>query len=363
VREYHPSALTLDMHLPDMSGWRVLERLKSDLSTRHIPVCVISTDDAQLRALAGGAFGFLAKPLRSRDLVDQALATLRRQLDRPQGKVVVLMAETPLRAQVLAGLGHGGPPAGTDGHDARGRAQVGVELATDAVAACRALATGEVDALVMDAASALLDDLPDAPQPGALVRPLPVVLAGEGHAVAAGAGWARRHDTLALHPAGSADEVLDTLARLLHRKVGELSDRERQAVEAVHGPRLMLEGRKVLIVDDDMRNIFALATVLDSQGMVVASADNGPDAVEMVRTDPSIDIVLMDIMMPEMDGLMTMREIRKLEPGQDLPIIAVTAKAMKGDREKCIEAGAWDYLSKPVDPEQMLAVLRAWLHR
>jgi CheY-like chemotaxis protein len=119
----------------------------------------------------------------------------------------------------------------------------------------------------------------------------------------------------------------------------------------------------VLIVDDDIRNIFALSTVLEEHDMVIASAETGRDAIRILKEQPGIDIVLMDIMMPEMDGFETMREIRKLPEFKSLPIIAVTAKAMKGDREKCIEAGAWDYLSKPVDTEQMLAVLRAWLHR
>jgi CheY-like chemotaxis protein len=119
----------------------------------------------------------------------------------------------------------------------------------------------------------------------------------------------------------------------------------------------------VLIVDDDMRNIFALSTVLEEHEMVIVSADNGRDAIRILQADPGIEIVLMDIMMPEMDGMETMREIRKLPQFKELPIVAVTAKAMKGDREKCLEAGAWDYLSKPVDPTQLLAVLRAWLHR
>jgi CheY-like chemotaxis protein len=125
----------------------------------------------------------------------------------------------------------------------------------------------------------------------------------------------------------------------------------------------VLDGKKALIVDDDMRNIFALATILDDQGMVIVSADNGRDAIRLVQNDPGIDIVLMDIMMPEMDGIATMREIRKLPRGKDLPIVAVTAKAMKGDREKCIEAGAWDYLSKPVETSHLLVVLRSWLCR
>ena len=125
----------------------------------------------------------------------------------------------------------------------------------------------------------------------------------------------------------------------------------------------MLANRKVLIVDDDMRNIFALSTVLEEHEMVIVSADNGRDAIRILKEQPDIEVVLMDIMMPEMDGMETMREIRKIASLKDLPIVAVTAKAMKGDREKCIEAGAWDYLSKPVDTEQMLSVLRAWLHQ
>jgi len=125
----------------------------------------------------------------------------------------------------------------------------------------------------------------------------------------------------------------------------------------------ILAGRKVLIVDDDVRNIFALSTVLEEHKMVIAPAYNGRDAIRIIQEDPEIEIVLMDIMMPEMDGMETMREIRKLPQFKGLPIVAVTAKAMKGDREKCIEAGAWDYLSKPVDPEQLLSVLRGWLHR
>src|SRR5439155_24892111 len=145
--------------------------------------------------------------------------------------------------------------------------------------------------------------------------------------------------------------------------LGRMGDAERRAVESMHGGQGSLEGRKALIVDDDIRNIFALATVLDDEGMVIVSADNGRDAIRLVEADPAIDIVLMDIMMPELDGLATIQEIRKLPRGKELPMVAVTAKAMKGDRQKCMEAGAWDYLSKPVDPMHLLAVLRGWLCR
>jgi CheY-like chemotaxis protein len=141
-----------------------------------------------------------------------------------------------------------------------------------------------------------------------------------------------------------------------------LPDSQRQRLTDLHQASDGLAGRKVLIVDDDIRNIFALSTILEEQDMVIVSADNGRDAIRTLQEDRGVEIVLMDIMMPEMDGLQTMREIRKIPHLKKLPIIAVTAKAMKGDREKCIQAGAWDYLSKPVDPEKLLAVLRAWLH-
>ena len=157
--------------------------------------------------------------------------------------------------------------------------------------------------------------------------------------------------------------LLDLATFFLHRPLAKLPEAQRQRLLDLHQSDKILAGQKVLIVDDDMRNIFALSTVLEEHDMVIVSADNGRDAIRMLQDEPDVDIVLMDIMMPEMDGMETMREIRKIPQLKNLPIVAVTAKAMKGDREKCIEAGAWDYLSKPVDPEQLLAVLRAWLHR
>jgi CheY-like chemotaxis protein len=156
---------------------------------------------------------------------------------------------------------------------------------------------------------------------------------------------------------------MDAVYLCLHRSISDLSEDERRAIENLHSDARVLEGKKALIVDDDMRNIFALSTVLHDHGVEIISAKNGREAIRLVQEDSSIDIVLMDIMMPEMDGMTTMREMRKLEQHKELPIIAVTAKAMKGDREKCIEAGAWDYLSKPVDTIHLLGVLRSWLHR
>ena len=164
-------------------------------------------------------------------------------------------------------------------------------------------------------------------------------------------------------PGPAPDRLLDVLTLQLHRRIDSLSDATRSALFDLHQSNKLLVGKKVLIVDDDARNIFALTSVLEEHEMNIVSADNGREAINILMDDPDIDIVLMDIMMPEMDGMETIQEIRKVTRLKNLPIVAVTAKAMKGDREKCIEAGAWDYLSKPVDSEQMITVLRAWLHR
>ena len=171
------------------------------------------------------------------------------------------------------------------------------------------------------------------------------------------------NESVSFREVSSPERLLDQTAFFLHSPVEKLAEPKRRILERLYQTDHVLSGRTVLIVDDDIRNIFALTSILEWRNMNIISAETGRDAIRLLQTEPGIDIVLMDIMMPEMDGLDTMRVIRKLPQFNTLPIIAVTAKAMKGDREKCIEAGAWDYLSKPVDTEQLLSVLRVWLHR
>ena len=345
AREFHPSVITLDIHLPDMPGWRILDRLKGDLVTRHIPICVVSTDDARDRALRSGALGFLAKPLQSADEADAVIAQLHAYAERRTKRLAVVMPPSARRSTFIATLD-------TD---------VDVVLAEDRESARHALAGA--DALVVE------DTLPDFGPEDVLdviaerdgICQLPVVLY-HGGADETG-NWKQRRAGLTIAEAGSLSELRMQTALWLHRSPSELSDSDRDAIEALLVDACPLKGRKALIVDDDMRNIFALATVLDEEGMVIVSADNGREAIRLVKEDPSIDIVLMDIMMPEMDGITTMQEIRKLPRGRELPMVAVTAKAMKGDRQKCIEAGAWDYISKPVDPRYLMSVLRGWLCR
>jgi signal transduction histidine kinase/DNA-binding response OmpR family regulator/HAMP domain-containing protein len=347
VREYHPAVLTLDIFLPDMQGWRVLERLKADLSTRHIPVCVVSTDEARDRALDSGAIGFISKPLVSRDLVDRAIERLKSFVSRSAKQVLLLMPDGEPRKEVVERLG---------------AADVPMLVAWSGEEAMKLMKANQVDCLVVDGGAHDLEpqDVLDVLAAQPVTQMLPVVFFGESALLAR---WKNSEGTFALREAHTTERLLDYIYLFLHRSAASMPASEREFLDSLHSSNRILEGKRALIVDDDMRNIFALATLLDEQGMVILSANNGRDAIKKVESDAEIDVVLMDIMMPEMDGITTIKEIRKLPKGGDLPIIAVTAKAMKGDREKCIEAGAWDYLSKPVDRLHLLAVLRGWLHR
>jgi CheY-like chemotaxis protein len=345
TREYHPAMITLDIHLPDMSGWRILDRLKGDLATRHVPICVVSTDDARDRALGSGALGFLAKPLQSADVADEFVAQLHDYAERSARRLAVVMQPSARRQALLASLD----------------ADVEVLLAEDAAAARRALAGADV-AVVEDTLPGFgPEDALDVIAERRGVCQLPVILA-RGAPVETGS-WNQRRPGVVIVEAADLAELRTQLSLWLHRSPSSLSDEDRSTIERTLARHQSLKGKKALIVDDDMRNIFALATVLDEEGMVIVSADNGREAIRLVEADPAIDIVLMDIMMPEMDGIATMQAIRQRPRGRELPMVAVTAKAMKGDRQKCIEAGAWDYISKPVDPRHLMAVLRGWLCR
>jgi CheY-like chemotaxis protein len=240
---------------------------------------------------------------------------------------------------------------------------VQLAVATDLRAALDHLRTGSIDCVVAGTSEPRFGEAFAnwADEHGGDVRRPAVVLYSEEEFDAG--PWRRLTQTATISPVRSLDRVLDRTLFYLHRAVAGLPEQKRRILLDLHQSDKPLAGRKVLVVDDDIRNIFALSTVLEDHEMQVVSADNGRDAIRRLQDDPEVDIVLMDIMMPEMDGMETMREIRKINSLKDLPIIAVTAKAMKGDREKCLEAGAWDYLAKPVDGDQMLGVLRAWLHR
>ena len=348
AREYKPHAITLDIYLPDIEGWRVLERLKNDVSTRHVPVCVISTDEARERAFSSGALAFVAKPIQNGEVLEQLLDQLGAFLSRPARTVLVVDPDELRRGNTVRYL------QGEDVH---------VTEVADGESAASLLMNERVDCIVASPlATTLVDRLASEQEnPAQGLGRMPLIVYGEEECD--DRNWRRLADSYTIRRVQSADRLLDYTAFFTHANVGRLAADKRQILVDLHQSDKVLFGRKVLIVDDDMRNIFALSTVLEEHDMVIVSADNGRDAIKILQSQPDVEIVLMDIMMPEMDGMETMREIRKIASLKDLPIVAVTAKAMKGDREKCIEAGAWDYLSKPVDTEQMLSVLRAWLHQ
>ncbi|HET9470147.1 MAG TPA: response regulator [Usitatibacter sp.] len=345
---YRPAGILLDIFLPDIEGWRVLSRLKNDITVRHTPVHVISTEEARDRALDSGARRFIAKPLQSRKAVDEVLSEVWAFTTSEHRKVLVVEPDAE-RLQKLREL-------------ISDLENVEVVCAADGAEGAEMLRKGEVDCAVVN------PETPELDLPSIMERvrdnsasPPPVIAYGRNLASigAASVALARVPGVREVH---STERLLDELVRALHIDVTHVTERYRKVIDEIYGSTKALAGRRVLIVDDDIRNIFALSSVLEDYGMEIKTADNGRDAIALAQKG-GIDVILMDIMMPEMDGLQTTREIRKIPGCKDLPIVAVTAKAMKGDRERCIEAGAWDYLSKPVDREQLLTVLKAWLQR
>jgi Signal transduction histidine kinase len=350
TREYKPDAITLDIFLPDIEGWRVLDRLKNDITIRHIPVCVISTEDSCERALDCGAFTFVAKPIQSKEALDRLLDSLTDFIGHSVKNLLVVEQDPTKREHILQCLN---------------AEDIQITTVMYGQPALQMLRERQIDCIVLNPQLPDLTPaaLAEAIERNSTISRLPVVVYDDGNVGNEDWGWKQLMKGLAVRRAQSPERLLDQTTFFLHRNVAKLPELIRQRLEDLHQSHKVVAGKKVLIVDDDMRNIFALATVLEEHDMVVVSADKGRDAIKMLRTQSDIDIVLMDIMMPEMDGITTIREIRKIPSCKGLPIIAVTAKAMKGDRERCIEAGAWDYLSKPVDTVHLLAVLRAWLHR
>ncbi|MBA3345466.1 MAG: response regulator, partial [Gemmatimonadales bacterium] len=340
AREYQPTAVTLDLRLPDADGWTILDRLKHDPATRHIPVHIISVEENWQRGLRLGAIDFLTKPA-TKDSLSDALTTLHEFVDRPVKRLLVVEDDDVARQSIVELIGSGDVHTTTVG--------TGEE-------ALAALQSDHFDCMVLDLG------LPDMTGFQLItrvkseigLRKMPtIVYTGKQLTKREDAELRRLAESVVIKDAGSPERLLDETALFLHRVMANLPDNKRRMLEQLHRSDPTLVGRKVLIVDDDVRNIFALTTFLERSEMQVAYAESGSDGISRLQQAPDIDIVLMDVMMPEMDGYETMRAIREKARFRHLPIIAVTAKAMKGDREKCIEAGASDYIAKPVDMDQL----------
>jgi CheY-like chemotaxis protein len=345
AKKMKPSAVTLDIGLPDMAGWAVLDRLRHDPETRHIPVHVISIDENRRLGTALGASSQLRK-VDGRDRLEDAFDRIRSSLDRKVRNVLVVEPDLGKRDEILQVIGSAGVRTATAGS------------ATEALGQAR---SGEFDCVICPAQlpDTTVSELLYGLQATANGRELRVIL--RDGAGAPGDDEEGDWPHLTVRRVDTMERLLDETSLALHRSDEELSEEKKRMLQEARQKDPILAGHTVLIVDDDVRNIFALTSILERHQLSVVHAENGREGIEMLRSMPDIDIVLMDVMMPGMDGYQTMQEIRKHEEFRSLPIIALTAKAMKGDREKCIEAGASDYIPKPVDLEQLFALLRVWL--
>jgi HAMP domain-containing protein/signal transduction histidine kinase/CheY-like chemotaxis protein len=347
AREYKPTAVMLDLRLPDISGWRVLTHLKTDEITRHIPVHIISTDDESMVGLQQGAMSVLIKPVKKESL--EELFQRVEQYANTKVRTLLIVEGDGIKSDAITGL-----------------------LASDAVktivvkngdAALKHLQNERVDALILPRTAknkTSIDLLSEFKKAGNLV---PTVIFTERKLPAKEQTALKQfYRSIQIKAVNSLAKLIAETVLYLHLPESVLPVASQKLLADLRQTHDVLVGRKVLVVDDDVRNIFAVTSILERHKMVVVSAENGQDAIDTLKATPSIDLVLMDIMMPGMDGYDTMRAVRKLPLFQALPIIAITAKAMKGDREKCIEAGASDYIAKPIDTAKLTSILRSWLY-
>jgi HAMP domain-containing protein/CheY-like chemotaxis protein/signal transduction histidine kinase len=350
AREFHPTAVSLDVFLPDMLGWTVLNHLKQDPATRHIPVQMLTLDEDRHHGLARGAFAFVTKPTTPEGL-ETALTRIK-EYSAPRRKRLLVVEDNPAEQLSIREL---------LGYD-----DIDVTVVSSGEEAVQAVQEKPFDCVVLDlrlpdiSGFDVLERFRDTP----LLSDLPVVVfTGKELSPEEDARLHALARSVVVKGVESPERLLDETALFLHRVVSDLPDEKQRMLDRLHHSDDALVGKKVLVVDDDVRNIFALSSVLERRGMDVITAGTGREAIAKLESTPDVAIVLMDIMMPEMDGYETMRVIRQNISFQRLPIIALTAKAMKGDREKCLEAGASEYLAKPVNTEQLLSSLRMWLHR
>ncbi len=347
AREYIPTGILLDISLQDIDGWKVLDRLKADLTTRHIPVYVISVVDEPQNALKQGALCFCTKPISREDL-DSIMERIRGFHDKPR-KLLVVEDDEAQRDNILKLIGNG---------------TASLTPAATGLEAQEALRREEYSCVIVDL---MLPDVSGFDLIKAIRRDhshLPIlVYTAKDLSNDEEEQLNRVAQTIIVKDVRSPERLFEQTALWLHRDVSKLPDNQRMMITKLHRAETVLAGKRVLLVDDDVRNIFAMTSVLERFQMHVIPAESGREALDKLQANPDVDVALMDIMLPEMDGYQVMREIRGMFDFKTLPIIALTAKAMKGDREKCIEAGASDYIAKPVDTEKLITVLRSWLHR
>jgi signal transduction histidine kinase/CheY-like chemotaxis protein/CHASE3 domain sensor protein len=355
ARRHSPSAIVLDIGLPDQSGLTVLDSLKRDDQTRHIPIHIVSAEDHSQTALALGARGYTLKPVKREDLAE-VLSGLEKALERTVRRVLVVEDDPVQREAVQALLA-------SDHVET-----VGVGSAADCLAA---LAEQTFDCMVLDLS------LPDASGAGLLetlsrdhahAYPPVIVYTGQDLTADLEQQLRRYSSSIIIKGAKSPERLLDEVSLFLHQVVSDLPPEQQSMIRKARNRDAVLEGRRILVVEDDVRNVYSLTNVLEPKGAVVQIARNGQealDALDAAGSDPAqaIDLVLMDVMMPVMDGLTATQRIRQDSRFSKLPILMLTAKAMPDDQERCLAAGANDYMAKPLDVDKLLSLVRVWMSR
>jgi len=351
AKRHMPSAIVLDVGLPDQSGLFVLDRLKRDVSTRHIPIHVVSGSDHAETALSLGAVGYMLKPVNRTDLID-VLKKLENKLSQAMHRVLVVEDDDTQR-EALGKL--------LSSHDVE---TIGVGTAAECL---QRLKEQTFDCMVLDlslpdaSGYALLETLS---REDAYSFPPVIVYTGRELSADDEQRLRRYSKSIIIKGAKSPERLLDEVTLFLHQVVSALPDERQKMIRQAHNRDAILEGRRILVVEDDVRNVYALTNILEPRGAAIEIARNGREALDRLsRSDPAIDLVLMDVMMPVMDGLTATREIRKAANGRKMPIIALTAKAMPDDQQNCIDAGANDYIAKPLDVEKLLSLVRVWMPR
>jgi len=346
---YKPSGIILDVNLPGINGWTVMARLKDDPETRHIPVHFISASDNKFDALKMGAIDYATKPV-SPEIIDQVFKKFNKIISKPV-KDLLVVEDNPEQAKVISNI--------------IGSGDVRITIASTAKEAYNQILSEKFDCMVLDVS------LPDMSGVELLNKirkneelfQLPVI-------VYTGRELTKEEKKLVdeyaattiFKGAGSHRKLLDETTLFLHRVEANLPETQQKILRMIHDKEAILAGKKILVVDDDMRNVFSIKKVLEDKDIKILIGKNGKEGLTCLNDNPDIHMVLMDIMMPEMDGYTAIEEIRKQDRFKNLPIIALTAKAMKGDRAKCIEAGANDYLAKPFDIDRLFSMLRVWLY-
>jgi hypothetical protein len=350
ARKYKPAAITLDIRLPDRDGWTVLDRLKHDPETRHIPVHIITVEEQRQRAMQQGAFNHVQKPV-TREVLGKAFDDIGDFAERRVRKLLVVEDDDIQRMSVVELIGNG-------------------DVKTTAVAtgqeALNVLKHERFDCMVLDLKLPDMSgfDLIEKLQTDLGRYDLPIIIyTGKELTRKEEMHLKKVADAIIVKEASSPERLLAETALFLHRVEANLPEPKRRMLERIHRNDPVLAGRKILVVDDDVRNIFALTSALEAHNMEVVHAENGKEGIDLLKATQGIEAVLMDIMMPEMDGYEAITAIRQMEQFKRLPIIALTAKAMKADRDHCLAVGASDYISKPLDINQLLSLLRVWLYR